>query len=107
MFDQEYNKIYKDQLSKQITDKKALELCKEKVKHIWNTDYLTLGTDELGLDKVIELNGLKYYGIYYISYDIVWDFRFCVNISTGEVFYQYVTDFQSLIPIDKYLQEFN
>ena len=107
LFDQVYNEIYKEELSSQITEEKALELCKEKVKHIWGADYLSLGDNEFGLDKVIELNGRKYYGIYYIDDGVPGDFRFCVNISTGEVFYQDVSDLQSLTPINEYLQEFN
>ena len=43
--------------------------------------------------------------MYYQDEDVVGDFRFCVNISTGEVFYQSTADLQSLTPIDEYLKE--
>ncbi len=107
LFNQAYDEIQEDELSKQITEEEALELCKEKVKDVWDADSLTLGTDDSGLDKVIELNGHKYYGIYYINDGMAGDFRFCVNASTGEVFFQSSADLQSLTAIDEYLQEFN
>lgn len=107
LFNQAYDEIQEDELSKQITEEEALELCKEKVKDVWDADSLTLGTDDSGLDKVIELNGHKYYGIYYINDGVAGDFRFCVNASTGEVFFQSSADLQSLTAIDEYLQEFN
>lgn len=107
LFNQAYDEIQEEELSKQITEEEALELCKEKVKDVWDADSLTLGTDDSGLDKVIELNGHKYYGIYYINDGMAGDFRFCVNASTGEVFFQSSADLQSLTAIDEYLQEFN
>lgn len=107
LFNQAYDEIQEEELSKQITEEEALELCKEKVKDVLDADSLTLGTDDSGLDKVIELNGHKYYGIYYINDGMAGDFRFCVNASTGEVFFQSSADLQSLTAIDEYLQEFN
>lgn len=107
LFNQAYGKVQEEELSKQITEEEALALCKEKVKDVWDADSLTLGTDDAGFDRIIELNGRKYYGIYYINDGMAGDFRFCVNASTGEVFFQSAADLQSLTPIDEYLQEFN
>ena len=89
-----------DEVSNEITEEKALELCKEKV----GSDYLTLGSDEYGMDKIVDINGDKYYGIYYVNDGIVGDYRYCVSISTGEVFFQDVVNLESLTPIDEYLQ---
>ena len=53
----------------------------------------------------MSFNGKEYYGIYYINDDIVGDFRFLVDKSTGEVFYETVPLLENLIPIDQYIGE--
>lgn len=93
------------QVTEEISEEKALKLCKEKVKEVWSTDWLKLGTNEAGLDKIVSFNGKEYYGIYYINDDIVGDFRFLVDKSTGEVFYESVPLLENLIPIDQYIAE--
>lgn len=93
------------QIIEEISEEDALKLCKEKLNGIWNTDYLKLGTNESGIDKIVSFNGKEYYGIYYINDDIVGDFRFLVDKSTGEVFYETVPLLENLIPIDQYIAE--
>ena len=106
LFDEVYKEVSKKESNNQISAEEALQICKDKIKGTWNTDNLFIGDGEFGLERVIDINGRQYYGVYYRETDdIVGDFRFCVSISTGEVFYQDVADMQSLTPIDEYLKE--
>ncbi len=105
LFDEVYKELSKKELDKQISEEEALQICKDSIKGTWNTDNLFIGNGEFGLDKIININGRQYYGVYYQDEDVVGDFRFCVNISTGEVFYQSTADLKSLTPIDEYLKE--
>jgi len=93
------------QVKEEISEEEALKICKEKLKEIWSSDWLKLGTNEAGLDKIVSVNDKEYYGIYYINDDIVGDFRFLVDKSTGEVFYDTVPILENLIPVDQYIAE--
>ena len=66
--------------------------------------YYDLMKNGSGDYKIVDINGDKYYGIYYVNDGIVGDYRYCVSISTGEVFFQDVVNLESLTPIDEYLQ---
>lgn len=105
LFDEVYKEVSKNESTNQISEEEALQICKDKIKGTWNTDNLFIGDGEFGLDKIININNRQYYEVYYKDEDIVGDFRFCVSISTGEVFYQSTGDLQTLTPIDEYLRE--
>jgi len=92
-------------VDKTISEEKALDICKEKVSGIWSSEFLKVGTDESGSDKIININDKTYYAIYYINeeFDTIADFRFLVDQASGEVFYQSPEDLNKLIPIDEYI----
>lgn len=96
------------QIVKTISEDEALEICKEKLTGIWSPDFLKLGTDESGIDKIVSFEDKKYYAIYHIdqSEDIVADFRFLVDQSSGELFYQSPEDLKKLVSIDEYISKF-
>ena len=86
-----------------ISEENALEKCKEKLDGILTTEFLELGTDEYGLDKIVSYNDKTYYGIYYVNGGIVGDFRFLVEQSKGDIFYDAIPGSNNLIPIDEYI----
>jgi len=94
-------------IDKTISEEKALDICKERLAEIWNVDFLSVGSDESGSDKIVNINDKTYYVIYYIDdeNDIMADFRFLVDESSGELFYQSPEDLNKLVPIDEYLSE--
>jgi len=94
-------------IDKTISEEKALDICKERLAEIWNVDFLSVGSDESGSDKIVNINDKTYYAIYYIDdeNDIMADFRFLVDESSGELFYQSPEDLNKLVPIDEYLSE--
>lgn len=89
-----------------ITASQALKICKEKLNGIWSSKNLILGTNKSGLDKIIKINGKEYYCVYFQDEECTGDFRFCINSSTGEVYFQSVADLKALTPIDEYIKEF-
>lgn len=96
------------QIVKTISEDEALEICKNKLIGIWSPDFLKLGTDKSGIDKIVSIEGKKYYAIYHIDQkeDIVADFRFLVDQSSGELFYQSPEDLKKLTSIDEYISKF-
>lgn len=92
---------------KEMSEEEALEICKNELEGIWDWDVLKLGSNEYGLEKIVYINGVKYYGIYFIDTDgIVGDFRYLVDSSSGEVFFQTSANLVELIPIEEYKIEF-
>lgn len=93
------------QEDKIISEEEALAICKEKLSEIWNYDFLKLGSDKSGIDKIVNIKDKIYYAIYHIDeeHDIMADFRFLVDQSSGEVFYQDPEDLNKLVSIDEYI----
>ncbi|SCH69085.1 Uncharacterized protein conserved in bacteria [uncultured Clostridium sp.] len=88
-----------------ISQEEALEICKQKLSNIMDTTYFNIGTDESGLNSIIELNGSTYYCVYIINSDEDIDFRFCIDSITKEVYYSNEDNFDILIPIEEYIEE--
>lgn len=101
--DEEQSNI--ETVDKTISEDKALDICKEKLTGVWNIDFLRVGTDESGSDKIININDKTYYAIYYVNeeFDTIADFRFLVDQASGDMFYQSPEDLSKLIPIDEYI----
>lgn len=89
-----------------ILPEDALEICRQKLNNIMDTTYFRIGTDESGLDSIIELNGSKYYCVYIINQEEDTNFRFCIDIITKEVYYLSEDNFDNLIPIQSYIDEY-
>lgn len=88
-----------------ISEAKALQLCKDKLIGIWKPEFLKLGTDKSGIDKIVTVKGKKYYAIYHIDdeEELVADFRFLVDQTSGDLFYQSPEDLNKLVSIDEYI----
>ncbi|RDY29407.1 hypothetical protein CHL78_001530 [Romboutsia weinsteinii] len=86
-----------------ISESKALEICKSKLKGVLGTDFLILGDGQYGMVKTVTYSGVNYYCIYLQSEECIADYRFCVNTNSGEVFYEDVSAFGKLTPISKYI----
>lgn len=101
----ENNNQSNTQTGKKISEDKALQICKEKLVGIWKPEFLKLGTNKSGIDKVVKVKDKSYYAIYHIDEEkqLVADFRFLVDQTTGEVFYQSPEDLNNLESIDKYI----
>ena len=91
-----------------ITENKALQLCKQKLVGIWAPDFLTLGTNKSGINRIVKVGNKEYYAIYHIDKkeNIVADFRFLVEKSSGKIFYQSPEDLNKLVSIDDYIAKF-
>lgn len=86
-----------------ISEQKALEIVKSKLKGVLNTQYLKIGNNKYGMDKIVIYNDIKYYCIYWEDEYTAADYRFCVNVNTGEVFYEDVSALGKLTPINQYI----
>lgn len=104
--DTSISNLEKNTSTEKITQSQALKICQEKLNGILSSKYLILGTNEYGLDRIITINEKEYYCVYYEDEECTGDFRFCINSSTGDVYFQSVGDLKALTTIDEYIKEF-
>lgn len=124
IFNQVYSSIKKDNTSvnntdasksdknrpkdiNKLSDEKALQICKSKLKGIIDLNYLHLGDNKYGMDKIVNYNNINYYCVYIEDEECTADYRFCINENDGSVFYEDVSAFGKLTPIDTYIASLN
>ncbi|CEK38028.1 hypothetical protein [Paraclostridium sordellii] len=99
-------KINTDKENK-ISSSEAKNIVNDKFKNIVDSDSLLIGGDFFNLTDVISIENQNYYVFYFKNKDqsIKSDKRVLVNATTGEIYGNYNSNENKLIPIDDFIND--
>lgn len=90
-----------------ISSSEAKNIVNDKFKNIVDSDSLLIGGDFFNLTDVISIENQNYYVFYFKNKDqsIKTDKRVLVNATTGEIYGNYNSNKNKLIPIDDFIND--
>lgn len=90
-----------------ISSSEAKNIVNDKFKNIVDSDSLLIGGDFFNLTDVISIENQNYYVFYFKNKDqsIKSDKRVLVNATTGEIYGNYNSNENKLIPIDDFIND--
>ncbi|MFR6016931.1 MAG: hypothetical protein ACLUG9_05295 [Paraclostridium sordellii] len=103
------NSIEKSNTDKEnkISSSEAKDIVNDKFKNIIDSDSLLIGGDFFNLTDVISIENQNYYVFYFKNKDesIKSDKRVLVNATTGEIYGNYNSNENKLMPIDDFIND--
>lgn len=103
------NSIEKSNTAKEnkISSSEAKDIVNDKFKNIIDSDSLLIGGDFFNLTDLIGIENQNYYVFYFKNKDqsIKTDKRVLVNATTGEIYGNYNSNKNKLIPIDDFIND--